>query len=242
MTAANYTKYLADILKEAKLNAKTQNIVVFKRSLLSSLEEIVEDLQDDVLGNDVTEQETEERKAMETLDAGTDEDVENSLLVAASKKFINRGFFLEKATKQYYHINELDAEKFADLSPADKIKHRNGIKTLYDTMLAEEIAKAEPQKHNEPNRKSFIKRIDAIDTTKFDVVSDAQKEWYHEQIQDLQQKIRICDLTISELTKKNEMKLSSAVLDLGLSQLEDTKEEKRNYERTLKEYQQKINN
>ena len=74
------------------------------------------------------------------------------------------------------------------------------------------------------------------------MVSDAQKEWYHEQIQDLQQKIRICDLTISELTKKNEMKLSSAVLDLGLSQLEDTKEEKRNYERTLKEYQQKINN
>jgi hypothetical protein len=172
------------------------------------------------------------------LNNSNDENVVVSPSVVLNKS-INRGFILEKATKNYYKIHNLNEETFELLSPVEKTKHRKGITTLFNTLLLEENNK--PNKISNLTAKPFqtkIKRNTSEDKTD---ENDIAKGWYNEQISALKQKIRFCTAEKQELERQNKIeKISGYIITRNEDRIAELNKEIEQYESNITTYQVKL--
>jgi hypothetical protein len=158
---------------------------------------------------------------------------------------VNRGFILDKATKLYYKNNDLDAEKFAELSPSEKTIHRTGITALFQKMLTEESEK--PPKPTKLSSNLFKSKVVRKEGTEEETVSTSneelsiEREWYKEQIDELKKKMRFCKAEIQELERQNKIdKISYAIVTRNESAIEDLNREYEIINKDLEKYKSKL--
>lgn len=184
--------------------------------------------------------ESETRLNLSLVEAD-DDNVSRAPTVAVDN--FNRGFLLDKATTAYYKKYKLDTDVFDDLSPADKIKHRKGVTSMYNELILKESEKpAKDSIYTNPTFKAIVNRKSDSDVFEEDEVErKAANKYFRGQIKNKRARLREVLAGIEAAEKQNKIEsISGGILNMNLNRIEELEEEKEELESEINAYKEKM--